>query len=216
MPISVTPDNTVFTFRSRDATWSFIRPSDPDFLLNQISDEEYEKDQFLPFWAEHWPSSEVLFSYCIDNLGRQFTSICELGSGLGVISAALAAQGHPVFATDISTQGCAYTAMNMRKYSSNGTIVCCDWRLSPFKNRFDCILGSDILYEKRWIAPVLLFLQTHLTDNGIALIADPCRDNWENFKNLAPDYGFGLIESVRKERVNEGKTSVEIIKLKKR
>ncbi len=208
------PDSILFTVESNDAAWSFYRPADPDLILNQITDEEYEKDRFLPFWAEHWPSSEVLFSYCTDTLQQRYTSICELGCGLGIISTALATAGHPVIATDISFQACSYTAANMRKYTENGRILCCDWRFPPFTNHFDLIVASDILYEKRWIEPVLLFLKNHLTENGSALIADPTRQNWEEFKSSAVSSGFA-IEVIVQEKVNEGKTMVEILKIQK-
>ncbi len=209
------PQNSkLFTLQSKKGTWSFYRPADPDQILNQITDEEYEKDSYLPFWAEHWPSSEVLFSYCLDTLPKKNQSACEIGCGLGVISSALAARGHPIIATDISFYACQYTAANMYKYSTSGKrVLCFDWRYAPFKQRFDLIIASDILYEKRWIKPVLSFLKENLLENGVALIADPTRNYWETFKQQAVDEGFKT-EVIHERVVNEGKTIVEILKIK--
>ncbi len=208
-----TPENsTLFTIHSNSGAWTFHRPGDPDEIVNQITDEEFEKDQFLPYWAEHWPASEVLFSYCADNLKTTFGSVCELGCGLGVVSALLASRGYPVLATDISPQACIYAAINMQKYASLGAVVCGDWRYSAFRQHFDCIIASDILYEKRWVEPVLTFLKNHLSEKGTALIVDPMRDSWELFKNRTPDYGFETIEIIS-GLANNGKTCVEILKL---
>ncbi len=212
---AIPQDSKLFTLRSKRDTWSFYRPSDPDRILNQITDEEYEKDYYLPFWAEHWPSSEVLFTWCLDTLPEKFQSICELGCGLGVISAALTARGYPVIATDISPYACKYSAANMSKYNDSvKKIVCSDWRDTPFKKQFDCIIASDILYEERWINTVLSFLRNHLLEHGIAFIADPTRNYWETFKQQAVEDGFQT-EVVHTQIVNEGKTKVEILRLKK-
>ncbi len=211
---TVPADSTLFTIYSQMQRWFFYRPSDPDHILNRITDEEYERDQFLPFWAEHWPSSEVLLSYCINNLPPDSRTICELGCGLGIISAALATTGRSILATDIAPQACVYSSANMRKYSGKGNILCCDWRHPPFKQTFDCIIASDILYEQRWIEPIVLFLQNHLASAGSALIADPTRQHWVDFKSRIRSSGF-VIETVKRKKVNDGKTLVEILKIQK-
>ena len=47
---------------------TFRYPEDPDSLLDLIPEELYEKDRFLPYWAEHWPASEALFSHIVENV----------------------------------------------------------------------------------------------------------------------------------------------------
>ena len=44
-------------------TLTFVRPADPDALLQSITEEQFAKDEFLPYWAEHWPCSDVLAHY---------------------------------------------------------------------------------------------------------------------------------------------------------
>jgi predicted nicotinamide N-methyase len=191
--------------------FAFRRPASPDALLDEISDEQYEKDKFLPYWAEYWPSSEALLQALSSLLPATGSLICELGTGLGVIAAIAASQGHRVVATDISYAACRYAAENARVF---GRVLplCTDWRYPAVNGRFDVVLGADILYEERWIDPVLRFLEAHLCEQGWALIADPCRRHWGRFLEQAQRSGW-QVDIVHRAAVNSGRTTVEIAAL---
>ena len=100
----------------------------------------------------------------------------------------------------------------MRLYSGPAMVVCSDWRAPPFKIKFDCIVASDIIYEQRWISPVLDFCASFLKKDGSAFIADPCRQWWKNFQDAAVSKGFAVTR-VWREVVNQGKTTTEIVRL---
>lgn len=206
-----------FSIRSSNRVWTFLRPENPEEILDKLTVEEFNKDEFLPYWAEHWPASEILFEYINEHPVEPAASsmrICELGSGLGIIASALCAAKGPVCATDISFESCRYAYANIALYTPHVMVTCCDWRKPPFKCQFDMIVGSDILYEPRWVEPVFLFLKNHLKSNGTALIADPQRAQWNQFKELMLSNGFALSESVKKT-ASSGKTEVEIVTLVK-
>ncbi len=204
--------NTEFILHSNAKKWIFIRPENQDAILEQLSDEECMKDSYFPYWAEHWPSAGIFSTFCADQFPNQYDNICELGSGLGVLSTILKEKGLNIIATDISFQSCQYSSINISKYKLNPKVICCDWRNSPFKQQFDCIVASDILYEKRFIDPVLKFIKSNLTQNGHVYMADPCRSYWQFFKSEAVYRGFS-IEEILKEKTNNNKTTIEIIKL---
>ena len=64
------------------------RPASPDELLD---DERFADDEFLPYWAELWPSGVALAEHVARRaLGRL---VVELGCGLGVPSLVAAARG---------------------------------------------------------------------------------------------------------------------------
>jgi SAM-dependent methyltransferase len=201
-----------FSISAYDSSWDFIRPADPDLVLARITDLEYEKDQFLPFWAEHWPSAEVLLDYCLSNIPDGNLLFGELGAGLGIVSSILAANGHFIVSMDISPSACRYASANILRHNPFCRVLCCDWRYPPFVNKFDRIIASDILYEKRWITPILAFLKNHLEPRGHALIADPMRNYWQVFKDEAAHAGFN-VASILKKIVNDGKTTVEVLKI---
>jgi ETFB lysine methyltransferase len=201
------------TIASGPETYQFACPLNPDDVLDSMTDEQYEEDKFLPYWAQQWPASLTLFNY----VSLHFPSvipvsgtICEMGSGLGMISMFLSAGKKRIVATDIAYDACRYSMYNMGQYSSHPMALCSDWRTSPFKTRFDCILASDILYEQRWISPVLNFLGSSLKNDGTAFIADPCRQWWQEFKDTAIGQGFTL-NKAWEELVNQGKTTVEVL-----
>jgi hypothetical protein len=78
-----------------------------------------------------------------------------------------------------------------------------------------CVIASDIIYEQRWIAPVIQFLNASLAPGGFAYIADPCRQWWDEFKTSAVKAGFSS-SLAWEEYVNEGKTRVEILRMVRR
>ncbi|MFP4163180.1 MAG: class I SAM-dependent methyltransferase [Chitinispirillaceae bacterium] len=192
-----------------------VRPRDPEAVLDAITTEQYEKDKFLPYWAELWPSSQVLFSYLSENPVIPKTKAIELGCGIGHISAFLASRGIDTVASDISWEACCYARHNSIENRGKGKSLCCDWRHSPFTpHSFDLVIASDVLYEKRWIDPILSFSQELISPNGEILIADPCRKNWSEFKYRATQKSLNVRTAVRKE-VNEGNTVIEIIRMKR-
>lgn len=194
--------------------FSFITPADPDEVLNSISQQEFEKDEQLPYWADIWPSSEAIFEFCTKHPIKKGAKICEIGAGLGIISAAIAAGAKDSFlvSTDISKDSVFYIQENLRRNDLKGESACCDWRYSPFKDKFDIIVGADILYEERWTEPVLNFIKENLKPKGYALISDPNRKHWQNFKKIAQGKGFKLItEGLFVQKAQD--VNVELIRL---
>jgi predicted nicotinamide N-methyase len=180
-----------------------------------MTDEQYERDKFLPYWAQQWPACLPLFNYLSLHASSVIPVsgiVCEMGSGLGIISMLLASGRNRIVATDIAPDACRYSIYNMRQYASYPQVLCSDWRVPPFSVKFDTIIASDILYEQRWISVVLDFLTTSLKNDGAAIIADPCRQWWLEFQNAAIDRGFAL-NKIWQEIVNQGKTTVEILRL---
>ena len=188
--------NKEFTkkFSSKES-FKFIAPADFDEVLEKVTAFEYEKDEHLPYWADIWPSSEALFKICCNKTIERQSCICELGAGLGLISAAIAKQNptSEVISTDINFEANIYANENFKlNRIENGNSLCCDWRFSPFKKKFNLILGADILYEERWIEPVLMFIKDNLNEGGEAIISDPQRKHWGLFLKRAKILGFKI------------------------
>ncbi len=196
----------------------FVRPANPEGILDSMTDEEYEKDKMLPYWAEQWPASFGLFNFLAARWRQTLPEdglVGELGSGLGTVSALLGRNNVRCVAMDISFDACRFSRHNILLHAPRSIVVCTDWRHPCFERVFDCIIASDIIYEARWVEPVLRFLGDALAPGGFALIADPCRQWWDLFKKSAGTAGFaGAL--AWEEFVNEGKTRVEILVLRRR
>lgn len=201
-----------FIISEADKTFHFLCPRNPDDVLNAISDEQYEKDKFLPYWTEHWPSAQVLFPFILKNIPPKTLKICEMGCGLGIISAALNSIKQSVVSIDISPYACIFSYKNICINGGSPKVVVSDWRAIAFKTQFDLIVASDILYEERWIEPVLSCIKVLLKKDGKAWIADPCRRFWNTFKKIAVQNGFS-VNTIHEGSANEGKVCVEIVEL---
>jgi SAM-dependent methyltransferase len=135
----------LFEYHPELFQYPLIRPCNPDDVLDTLTEEKYAIDKFLPYWAEQWPSSEVLLSYLNGCKIENECNILELGCGLGIISTFLASRGHTVVATDISYDALIFAKLNFEKYNGKTLPCCVDWRALPFRGSFDLIVASDIL-----------------------------------------------------------------------
>jgi SAM-dependent methyltransferase len=207
-------DPVPFEINGNGRTWKFFKPFCPEKLLDLLTEKQFEKDRFLPYWAELWPASEAMFALISEIMTPGNKTICDLGCGLGIVSAQLSANKFDVTACDISFDACLYAKHNILLHSAPAKVVCCDWRKSPFKEPFGAIVAADITYEKQCIAPVTEFLSNSLINKGRLLIADPRRNLWINFREGLEKKGFVHTDTKTFE-INAGKTMVEIVSLQK-
>src|SRR5262245_14598570 len=82
---------------------ALLRPRDAEALL---SEEAFEREEFLPYWAELWPSALALARMVAARALRR-ARVLELGCGLGLPSLAAALAGGRVLATDWSPDAVA-------------------------------------------------------------------------------------------------------------
>src|SRR3954447_15963288 len=78
----------------RDLT--IVRPRDSEALLDE---DAFADDEFIPYWADLWPSAELLARTVIGRALRG-ARVLELGCGLGLPSVAAALAGGRVLASD--------------------------------------------------------------------------------------------------------------------
>jgi predicted nicotinamide N-methyase len=154
-----------------------LRPRDAEALLDEHA---FEHEEFLPYWAELWPSSLAL-AHAIGSRALKGARTLELGCGLGLPSIAAALAGGNVLATDWSTEAVAMTRANAERNEARLETLVCSWTSpEPLVDQapWDLIIGSDLLYEQRNV-DVLLDLLPRLGDD--VLLADPGRRPAERF-----------------------------------
>ena len=148
-----------------------LRPRDSEALLDE---EAFEREEFLPYWAELWPSSLAL-ARAIAGRALRGARTLELGCGLGLPSIAAALAGGRVLATDWSADAVELTAANAERNGAGLDTLVCSWtEPDPLlaEAPWDLVLASDVLYERR-NADLLLELLPRLT--GEVWLADPGR-----------------------------------------
>jgi predicted nicotinamide N-methyase len=162
-----------------------LAPRDSDALL---SEEAFKKEEFLPYWAELWPSS-VALARVVARRPLKGRRTIELGCGLGLPAIVAAAAGGRVLATDWSPDAVAITARNAERNGVALETGLFRWDAAPERlgAPWPLVLASDVLYEVRNVDP-LLELLPRLTDTaGEVWLADPGRPPGARFFERAAE-----------------------------
>jgi predicted nicotinamide N-methyase len=177
------------TLRIAERDVTLLSPANADDL---ISEDDYVMDERLPYWADLWPSAQVLAN---EAALMRWTGlrVLELGCGLGAVAIGATMAGGSVTATDYYEDAPRFAALNV--YRATGKVISTrlvDWNyLPPDLGRFDVVLASDVLYEHRY-APVLAHVMAMtLVRGGEAIIADPGRIGMDAFLEECSDRGIG-------------------------
>ena len=157
-----------------------LRPRDAEALLDEAA---FEHEEFLPYWAELWPSALAL-ARMVAARALHGARTLELGCGLGLPSLAAALAGGRVLATDWSPDAVAMTARNAERNGLFMDTLVCSWsEPEPLLERgpWDLVLASDVLYEARNGEALAPLLPRLLAPHGEVWLADPGRPAAERF-----------------------------------
>ena len=160
-----------------DRTFSILRPRNSDDLIRE---EDFVKDERLPYWADIWPSSTVLATHMVglrkSGIRRNRKGL-ELGCGVGLVTTAAMIADYDMLATDYYTDALAFTRANAwRETRKSPEARMIDWRAFPDEVRaFDLILASDVLYEKEYARLLPGIFKRALAPGGMVIVADPGR-----------------------------------------
>jgi predicted nicotinamide N-methyase len=185
-----------------------LRPRDAEALLDEHA---FEHEEYLPYWAELWPSGLAL-ARAISGRALRGARTLELGCGLGLPSIAAALAGGRVLATDWSTEAIAMTASNAERNGAPLETLVCSWTApEPLLGRapFDLILASDVLYEARNVDVLLDLLpklgnDVWLTDPGrkpAERFLSQATETWEITTRSVPELQNGALYRLRRQPV---------------
>ena len=168
--------------RGRDL--SILRPRDSEALLDE---EAFEHEEYLPYWAELWPSGPAL-ARVVAGLPLRGARVVELGCGLAIPSIAAALAGARVLATDWSPDAVALAARNAERNGASLQTAIRSWSEPEdlvSGAPWDVVLASDVLYERRNVDLLLALLPRLVREGGRALVADPSRPHTRAFLESA-------------------------------
>jgi predicted nicotinamide N-methyase len=151
-------------------TLTLLRPPSAEELIDE---QAFVVDEFLPYWAELWPSGVALAEHVStrDVLGLR---VLELGAGLGLPSLTAALGRADVRATDWAEDAIALLRANAERNNVHLHAEVARWdEPTQFGTGWDLVLAADVLYEQR-NADQLLDLLPRLEATEI-LIAEPGR-----------------------------------------
>ena len=176
-----------------------LSPANADDL---ISEDDYVKDERLPYWADLWPSAQILAAE-VRTMRLAGQRVLELGCGLGLVAASAAMAGADVTATDYYDDAILFATLNVAEATNTAiTARMVDWTAMPQDlGRFDVVLTSDVLYEPRYAVLVADAIATTLVRGGEAIVADPGRIACEDFLNECRTRGLVVSAADRRPYV---------------
>jgi ETFB lysine methyltransferase len=165
-----------------------LSPANADDL---ISEDDYVEDERLPYWADLWPSAQILANeVAIMRLAGQ--RVLELGCGLGVVALGAAMAGAEVTATDYYDDAILFASLNVADATGKEIATrMVNWIALPDDlGKYDVVLASDVLYEHRYAEMVAEAIARTLVRGGEAIVADPGRIALDEFLEECSDRGL--------------------------
>jgi predicted nicotinamide N-methyase len=176
-----------------------VHPRDSEALLDE---QAFEREEFLPYWAQLWPSAIVL-ARATARLHPAGRRVLELGCGLGLPSIVAALEGAGVLATDWSPDAVAFAAANASRNGASLRTAVCSWtepRPMVAEAPWDLVLAADVLYEARNVAQLLELLPRLVDGSGEVLIADPGRRPARRFLDATATPASGWLRHSSRDR----------------
>jgi predicted nicotinamide N-methyase len=172
----------------------------------------------FPFWVKIWDASVALADMVARLPLKPGVRVLEVGAGLGITGVVAAAFGCNVTITDIEEDILDFSRLSA-VINSCTTVshARLDW-LSPSAglNKFDMILGSEVLFNERFFLPLLNVFNQLLAPGGVIYLAHSAdRKSLARFLPLcAKDYDIALQKKTLK--AGEEQSKIVLTRLKYR
>lgn len=183
-------------------SWILRRPATLEQLWADMDGDTFNEDH-IPYWTELWPSSLGLACWLFSRADEIRNIPClDLGCGLGFTAIVGQYLGARMIGMDSELAALRFCRMNARDngLSEQPAWLAMDWRapaLAP-KN-ISRLWAADIIYEKRFMAPVADFLDFSLAENGLAWFAEPGRAIFDEFLETLNQRGWQAREVLKRE-----------------
>lgn len=150
-----------------------------------------------PIFGLLWPSGRVL-AHVMLTYELEGKRILELGCGLALASLIVHRRGGDITASDCHPLAAAFLLENLKlnrlpamKYQMG------NWsRANPLLERFDLIIGSDILYDRGQPQVLSQFIDLHAQPDVEVLIVDPDRGNRVAFNRNMDSLGYSHTQTL--------------------
>ena len=176
-------------------TVKMVEVRDTYELLDQLIEQEerLRRVERFPYWAELWPASLGLSRwFCQAGLQPPAQWVRELGCGLGLVGITLARLGWRVEATDFVEDALILAGFNAQNNQVTGRhrVAYLDWN-NPVGWACECMVASDVVYEKKNHSHLARVLSKLLLPGGRFYLSDPQRVPSRHFCAMLVDQGYG-------------------------
>jgi predicted nicotinamide N-methyase len=186
--------------RVGSGTILFTRIADPNRVLDEVAEAEDLRDKLegkrrenplhLPYWAELWDSALGVAQFLVGTgsprprgPNEERTQggetppllVLDLGCGMGLCGTVAAAMGWNVLFADLEAEALLFARLNSISNSSRVRTRQLNWQTDKLSERFDLIIGADILYERKQWEHLERFWTHHLNVGGSIVLGEPGR-----------------------------------------
>jgi len=155
----------------RGRRFRFFRPR----YIEPFVNHDNPMDDF-PLWCKIWEPSLFLADHLASMVPRPGKRLLEIGGGLGLVSVVAASFGHSMTMTEHIPDALAFARANaMENGCSDLEIVDLDWNDFSMGDRFDCIVGSEVVYSERDFEPLERLFEKLLKPDGEVLLVSGVR-----------------------------------------
>lgn len=132
------------------------------------------REQRLPYGMVLWPAA-IALAHELSTRPLSGKRVLELGAGTGLPGIVAATFGARVVQTDKQEVALHVCKMNAERNRVTIELREADWTAWTDVERYDVILGSDILYSTETHPHLTRIFESNLAPGGTILIADPIR-----------------------------------------
>ncbi len=199
-PSEVVINGSNLTFYLPKTIDRFIDPSD---VMNNF-----------PLWTKIWEASGVLAGYIADMPVEKDKSFLEIGAGVGVVGISAAKAGHRVTLTEYNPDALNFAKANAVKNNCRDLIIeKLDWNAPHLTGRFDCIMGSELVYKETNITPLFNLFKKYLKPDGEIILAESVKETGLTFWRRMQEY-FDIKVNKQTLTSNSDKMHIVIFKMK--
>lgn len=151
--------------------FSFVVPKEIDSFI------DFENIvRGFPLWAKIWEPAWILAENIAKAAPSQLNKILEIGSGIGVVGIVSASFGHDVTMTEYDENALQFASANAEINHCPEIRICrLDWHRPDLEDRFDTIIGSEVMFHERDCSPLLNLFRICLKPKGRVIIASGVR-----------------------------------------
>ncbi len=136
----------------------------------------------FPLWSKVWEASLLLASKLAARPVSPAERLIELGAGLGVSGLVAAAFGHNVTITEYDPHALAFLEANrLENKCDHARVRRLDWHQPDLAERFDIILGSELIYKESDFGAMRTLFRDLLRPAGEILLAGEIRQTNKAF-----------------------------------
>lgn len=205
----------VRSHRIREMDLRLAEVERPDDMVREVYPDAVTEHGDAPVWMITWPAALALAEHLVETGAAAGKRVLELGCGTAAPGVAAERSGaRRVLSTD-------YDPLALRLAAYNAGVNACalletrrlDWYHPDLEERFEVVVGSEVVYFERSFGPLLSVLVRATAPGGRVLLSDQGRPQMAEFLGMCVSAGFRCETLRRMVHLPSESRSIRIVEL---